>query len=344
MSGINSKEGRKKVELKSNTFLQKYALILIWIVTIVIFSFMMPDIFFRWNNFAMMFGSKAVVVIVSFAVMIPLIAGDFDMSAASVLTLSAMIIAVTNVNLGYPIVVSVLLALAVSCVVGLVNGYIITTLDVNPFIVTMAVGTILNGITHMISKSLTITGVDSVLQQLTILKRVFGIPIVFLYALALMFILFYFFEYTAAGRRVLIVGRNRNVALLSGINVKRVRMFSFLSAAIISGLAGVIYAGMLGGADPSSGISFQLPAFAAIFLGAICIKPGRFNPIGTMIATYFLATGTIGLSLYGIQTFIQDIFNGTALVIAVCLTVVVKRMQDKKMAKIAKAELNEDKK
>ena len=339
MSVKEKNKNEIKMKSSANSFFQKYSLILVWLVVIVVFSIIIPKSFFTWSNFTMMFGSKAVIVILSLAVMIPLIAGDFDMSAASVLTLCAMIIAITNARLGVPLYLSVIIAMVVSGLVGAINGLIISKLDVNPFIVTMAIGTVLNGITHMICGSLTITGIDSALQHATIVTRVFGIPIVFIYAIVLMLALFYFFDYTAAGRRVLVVGRNRNVALLSGINVGRVRWLAFISSGLISGFAAVMYAGILGGADPSSGTSFQLPAFASIFLGAICIKPGRFNPIGTVIATYFLVTGTTGLSLMGIQTFIQDIFNGAALVIAVCMTVFVRNAQEKKMAKIAKMEL-----
>jgi len=91
-----------------------------------------------------------------------------------------------------------------------------------------------------------------------------------------------------------------------------------------------LYAGTLGSADPSSGLSFLMLAFAAVFLGSTCIKPGRFNPIGCLIAVYFLVTGTTGLSLMGISTFIQDIFYGLALVLSVMSSVLAKRMQEKK--------------
>lgn len=333
-----SSERRLKNHSFGNFFLT-YSLVFVWIALIAIFGALIPEIFLTWSNFTMMFGSKAVVVLLALATMIPLIAGDFDMSTASVLTLCAMVVAVTNARLGWPLIASIVLALAVGALVGWFNGLILSKLNVNPFIVTMAVGTVLNGVTLMICKSLTITGVDKILQKATLLTRVGGIPLVFFYAVALAIVLFYFFEFTAAGRKVLVVGRNRNVAQLSGINVGRVRWSCFITSGLISALAGILYAGVLGGADPTSGTSFQLPAFAACFLGSICIKPGRFNPIGCLVAVYFLLTGTTGLSLMGIQTYIQDIFNGGALVVAVCVSVVIRLAQEKRMAKSAKAEL-----
>ena len=87
---------------------------------------------------------------------------------------------------------------------------------------------------------------------------------------------------------------------LSGINVGRVRWGALVaSAAFVASIAGIFYAGSLGGADPTSGLAFLLPAFAAAFLGATAIQPGRFNPIGRSIAVFFLVSGITGLQLLG---------------------------------------------
>ena len=81
-----------------------------------------------------------------------------------------------------------------------------------------------------------------------------------------------------------------------------------------------MYAGTLGSSDPSSGASFLLPAYAAAYLGATCIMPGRFNPWGSLIAVYFLVTGINGLQLLGVQSYVQQLFYGGALVLAVALS------------------------
>ncbi len=98
-----------------------------------------------------------------------------------------------------------------------------------------------------------------------------------------------------------------------------------VSSGIIGAGAGALYVGTLGGADPTSGLTFLLPAFAAAFLGATSIVPGRFNPWGTMVAVYFLVTGITGLVILGMESFVQDLFYGGALVIAVVLSQVARR-------------------
>jgi len=93
-----------------------------------------------------------------------------------------------------------------------------------------------------------------------------------------------------------------------------------VASSILATTAGIVYAGVLGSADPFSGTSFLLPAFAAAFLGATSIAPGRFNAWGTFIAVYFLATGINGLSMLGIPLWVTNVFNGVALILAVTLS------------------------
>jgi ribose transport system permease protein len=90
-------------------------------------------------------------------------------------------------------------------------------------------------------------------------------------------------------------------------------------AAGVAAIAGIAYAGTNGTVDPTAGSALILPAYAAVFLGATAIKPGRINALGALIAVYFLATGTAGLELLGAQTYYQQIFYGAALVASVTI-------------------------
>jgi ribose transport system permease protein len=146
-----------------------------------------------------------------------------------------------------------------------------------------------------------------------------GIPLSFFYGVVLCATVWLVFEHAPLGRRLLFAGRGREVARLSGVRVGRVRFGALVASAAIAGLAGVLYAGTTGSADPSSGASFLLPAFAAAFLGATTIAPGRFNPWGALVAVYFLVTGVTGLQLLGVESFVQQLFYGGALILAVAL-------------------------
>ena len=101
--------------------------------------------------------------------------------------------------------------------------------------------------------------------------------------------------------------------------MRRIRWGALTAAGALSGLAGVLYAGTTGGADPTASSSFLLPAYAAAFLGATTIIPGRFNSWGTLVAVYFLVSGITGLQQLGINSFVQQLFYGGALVVAIAV-------------------------
>jgi ribose transport system permease protein len=194
--------------------------------------------------------------------------------------------------------------------------------------VTLGTGTFIGGVVLWISGSNTISGVAPGLTRAVIADRFLGMPLAFYYGLAVCIVVWYVFEFMALGRRLLFVGRGRNVARLSGLRVNRIRVGALIASGLISALAGVLYAGTTGAADPTSGTQLLLPAFAAAFLGATTILPGRFNPWGSIVAVYFLATGITGLQLLGLSGFVQDLFYGGALVAAVALSQLVRRREE----------------
>ncbi|MER9344092.1 ABC transporter permease [Mesorhizobium sp. M0601] len=308
--------------------LERFALLIAWLVIIAIFGIISPDAFLTWPNFSTIFGSQAVLVILTLGLIIPLTAGDIDLSVAQVLTLSSMVIAVLNVGHGWPIGWAMAVALAAGLLTGLLNAFFTLYFRIHSLIVTLGTGTFLHGITLWISNSRTIGGIDWSLVNAVILTRFLGIPLAFYYALALALLLLYVFEFTSLGRKALFVGRGRDVARLSGIPVTRMRLICFLASGVFAAIAGVLYAGTSGSADPNSGTQLMLPAFAAAYLGATSISPGRFNPMGSVIAVYLLVTGITGLSILGIDTFVQDLFYGGALVIAVALSQLVRGREE----------------
>jgi ribose transport system permease protein len=318
---------RSAGRFKLKTEAERFALVAAWLLLIVIFGALMPDSFLSWRSFSTLFGSQAVLVVLTLAIIIPLTSGDFDLSGASTLTMSCMLIAVLNVKLGWPIVPVLLVALASGVIIGAVNAIFVLYFRIHSLIVTLGVGTFVNGLILWVSNSQTISGVSMGLVEWVIINRFLGIPLAFFYALILAAVIWYALEYTIPGRRLLFVGRGREVSRLNGINVDRVRATSFVLSGLISAFAGVLYAGMTGSADPLSGLNLLLPAFAAAFLGATTISPGRFNAFGAVISVYFLVTGITGLTMLGADAYVQNLFYGGALVIAVSLSQLVRNRQ-----------------
>jgi ribose transport system permease protein len=296
------------------------ALPLAWLVVAIVFSILQPAAFLSWSNVSSMFASQTVLVVVTLALIVPLTTGDFDLSVGAVVGISAMTVAILNASMGLPIGVAIAVALLVGLVIGLANGALVVLLGIDSLIVTLGMSTIITGITLWVSGARTITGVDQSLIDAVIRTRLLGIPLEFYYGLLLAVLIWYVFEFTPIGQRMLVVGRNRDVARLAGIRVGRVRWGAMAASSVIAAFGGVLVVGTSGSAGPSTGLDLLLPAFAAAFLGSTTIKPGRFNPWGTLIAAYFLVTGITGLQLLGGQTFVQNLFYGGALIVAVAFS------------------------
>jgi ribose transport system permease protein len=303
---------------------ERFGLVLALIGIIVVFGVLEPDTFLTSANMSSILGSQAVLLILALGLIVPLTAGDYDLSVAGTLSLSAMMIAQLNAIQGWPILLAILAALAAGVLIGFINGFFVVACRVDALIVTLGTGTILQGIVVWISGSATVSGVSDSLVN-AVFGDLFGIPRGFFYGLALCILLWYVFEYTSLGRRLLFVGGSRRVSRLSGLSVGRLRWGALVTSGAIAALAGVIYAGTTGGADSTSGATFLLPAFAAAFLGATAIVPDRFNPWGTLLAVYFLVTGITGLTILGAESYVQQLFYGGALVFAVAVPRIVKK-------------------
>lgn len=323
-------QGRKKTQI--GTIHERIGLLYAWILLIGVFLIVKPVVFGSFNVYASILGGQSAVVILTLALIVPLRAGEFDLSAAAMLSLSAMVIAVLNVELDWPVGLAILAALGVSLIVGAVNAFLVIRLGVGSLIATLGMATLLQGIVRWISDSRTIYGISDSLISAILRWRIVGIAPSFYYTLLLCIVLWFVFLRTPLGIKLLFVGRGPEVARLNGVAVDRVRMGAMIASSFIAALGGVVYAGTSGAADPVSGFSLLLPAFAGAFLGSTAITPGRFNPWGSFFAMYFLATGITGLVTIGAPSYVQDLFYGGALIVAVATAQMLRRWREKRAA------------
>lgn len=305
----------------------RYALVFAWIGIIALFSLLRPDTFATTSNFQTIFGSQAVLVVLTLGLILPLMVGEFDLSVGAVLAFSAAVIAHLNVERGWPVALAVVVAVACGLVIGMLNGFFVVVVGVDALVATLGMGTLVTGVGLGISDLQVVGGISSGLVDV-ISTRLLGIPLGFYYGIALGVIVWYVFRFTPVGRHLLFVGQGREVARLTGLAVQKLRVAAFAAAGVISALAGVISAGTLGAADPNAGMTYLLPTFAAAFLGTTAVDPGRFNPWGSIIAVYFLVTGITGLQLLGLEVWIEQVFYGAALVFAVTLSRIVARRRE----------------
>lgn len=311
------------------TFSSKYAIIGIWVLLIALYSALVPKIFLTEGTFRTIFGSQqnTALVFLTAALLCTIIIGEFvDMSVASNFGLAATTVSVLTVNHGWNVWLAALTAILFSTLVGLVNAWLVVRLGVNTIVVTLGMSTFILGIALWMTNMATIFGLPQEFAKITLFKVPgIGLPIGFFYGVALMLIFAYVLRFTPLGRNMRFVGENREVSRLAGVRVTRIRMGAFVFAGLIAGLGGVLTAAGTGGFDATVSQMYLLPIFAATFLGSAVLQPGRFNPLGTLIAVFFLSTGVIGLQMLGAAGWVQNVFYGGVLVIAVTISTVLHR-------------------
>jgi ribose transport system permease protein len=298
--------------------LDRFSGLYVWGALILLFALWVPETFLTSNNAKIVAGDQAITAMLALGIIIPLAAGVFDLSFAGVLGVSVAITAYMQVQ-GQSPLVAALAALAAAAFIGAVNGFVVVRLRVNSFIATIGMSSLLAAAAYWITDGKQITeGFNSTFLDLGT-KQVMGIPLPFYVMLIVAAVIYVLIEYLPVGRYLYAAGGNPQAARLAGVRVDRVVFGSLVASSFVAGVTGVVLAARLGTASPDIGPSYLLPAFAAVFLGSTQIKAGRVNVLGTLIAIYLLATGVKGLQLAGAPVYINDLFNGAALIIAVAL-------------------------
>lgn len=272
-----------------------------------------------------MVNSQAIVLLLALTATLVLRAGDFDLSIAAVMVTSAAVVAVLTEN-GHSPAVAVVAALLVGVVVGAMNALLVVKVGVDSFITTLGMFTALTGLAYAITDNRVVVGVPDVFIEFARAKFL-GLPMTTWYAWLLVLVLWYVYERTPLGRYLLFIGGNPDSARLAGINVQRVRAGTFIASGFLAAVIGILLVGNLGAIDPSIGNQYLLAPFAAVFLGATTITVGRFNSFGTLIALYLLVVGITGLQMLGAESWVNNVFNGAALVIAVTLAKLAGRLK-----------------
>jgi ribose transport system permease protein len=298
------------------SLLSRFNGLLLWAGFIVVFALWVPDTFLTTGTAQSIAATQAVTGLAAMGLVCAMAAGAFDLSFAGVLGLSstvgASLMARSDVAPGVVIAVCLLLGIGV----GLANGLLVTRLRVPSVVATLGMSSLLLAADSKITNGEYIDGVPESFTSLA-QDRPLGIPIAAIYLLVAVIVVWAFLEHSRQGRRLYATGMNPDAARLGGVATGRLTVVALVLSGGFAALAGLVVLAQVGSGTPNVGQGYLLPTFAAVFLGATQVRPGRFNVWGTILAIYLLATGVQGLQLAGGEFWINDAFNGAALLIAV---------------------------
>jgi ribose transport system permease protein len=294
-----------------------YGLPILTVFLIVMFSLILPETFPTLLNVRSIVSDKAIIAMLSLAAMVPMATGKIDLTVGYGIVLWHILAISLQTMLGVPWPVAVLVVVLLGAVVGLLNGVLVEVARIDSFIATLGTGTVLYAIALWHSGGRQVVGVLP--QGFLALNgtMIFGLPITGLYVLALAVVMWLVLEHLPVGRYLYAIGANPKAAALNGIPVQRFTMAAFLVSGTLTAVAGVLLASKLRIGQASVGLEYLLPALVGAFLGSTTIKPGRVNVWGTLVGVAILAVGIAGIQQFGGSFWVEPMFNGVTLLIAI---------------------------
>ncbi|MFK7745588.1 MAG: ABC transporter permease [Roseobacter sp.] len=302
---------------KVGRFLPVYGLVFLTVFLIVLFSILLPNTFPTMLNARAIISDKAIIALLSLGAMIPMAAGRIDLTVGYGIVLWHILAISLQTMLGLPWPMAVGIVLVLGAVTGFLNGLLVEVAKIDSFIATLGTGTVLYALALWHTGGRQMVGVlpDGFYGLST--TFVFGLPITGFYILALSITMWIIFEYTPIGRYLYAIGANQRAAQLNGIPTRKYVIGAFMASGTLTALAGVLLAAKLRIGQASVGLEFLLPALVGAFLGSTTIKPGRVNVWGTIVGVAILAVGISGIQQFGGSFWVEPLFNGITLLIAI---------------------------
>jgi ribose transport system permease protein len=295
-----------------------YGTLFAGVLIILCFSILRPDSFATLDNVINISRQISFLVMIALGATLVMAVGEFDLSIGAMASLGGVMAAKLAVS-GQPMWLCILLPLAISLVIGYINGWIVTKFKVLSFITTLGMGTILGGITFWLTDGATIF--ENIPESFRYLGQEMWltIPILSFIMLFLTILFWYIMSYTPFGRKLYAIGGNEAASRNAGVSVAINKNFAFALCAVLATLTGILMASRLGSAQPTGGDGLFLPAYAAAFLGMTSFKEGVPNIWGTFVGAAIIGILANGLTMLEVPPFLQDVVTGCIVIAAVIL-------------------------
>lgn len=294
-----------------------YGLVILMFVLLAVFSIALPDTFPTMLNLRAILSDKSIIALLSLAAMIPMVAGRIDLTVGYGIVIWHILAISLQIQFGVPWPLAVLIVLVLGVITGALNGILVEVARIDSFIATLGTGTILYALALWYTGGRQIVGqADAGFYALSG-TFIFGLPITAYYVLVITVALWVILEYTPIGRYLYAIGANQRAAELNGIPTRKFVILSFVTSGLMTAFAGVLLAAKLRIGQASVGLEFLLPALVGAFLGSTTIKPGRVNVWGTIVGVMILAVGISGIQQLGGSFWVEPMFNGMTLLIAI---------------------------
>jgi len=285
------------------------------------------DSFFDGKNLLTVLRQICINALLAFGMTFVLIIGGIDLTVGSVVGASG-VAAVMLMEAGVGIIPAILLTLVFGAIIGLINGTIIATTGMPPFIVTLSLMGSIRGVAYIITDGRSVASSNKTFTSMGN-GYFLGIPIP-IYILAVVMIIVSIILYkTKFGRRMYAIGGNPTAAKYTGINIKGITIKVYIISAVLAALAGIILASRMFSGQPTAGQGYESDAIAAAVLGGTSFTGGIGTIGGTLIGALVIGVLSNGLNLLHIPSYVQMVIKGIVIILAVGFDIIKNRKNGK---------------
>ncbi len=333
MSEQTSQPTRHRMTLRD--FILNYNAIIILVILLIVAAIASP-LFLSAQNFGTLLRQQSVYLVIAIGMLMVIITGGIDLSAAGTVAMSAVIMVVASSSWGWGTVPCILAAIVIGALIGCFNGFFVSVTHMPSFIVTLAMSYITEGIAFMITKgnTLMINTTTSTYKTLvypgfaTLAIPVINLPFMIIFSIIVIAIFYVVMRYTKFGRLVYAVGSNENAVQLAGINSRRIIFIVWLLEGILCGLGGILLTCRTGNASAlTCDGDYALSTVASVVIGGASLSGGEGGVIMTVVGVFII--GIIGniMNLIGMASYPQMIVKGAIIIFAVLLKGISSRNQ-----------------
>ena len=308
---------KKERELTFSQAWQRYGTLGILVLLLVILAVLRPSFFFKTSTITQILSQSSVNILIALGEFFAILIAGIDLSVGSVVALSGMFMAKLMVSGTSPIT-AVLLGIFMGALLGFVNGMLVNSTGLHPFIITLGTQAIFRGVTLIISDSSAVFGFPASFSRF-MAKRILYVPVAAIIAIAVALILAFLTRQTKLGRNIYALGGNRESAWYSGINIKLHTLIVFVISGICSGIAGVVLLGRVGSAEPAAATGFETYAIAAAIIGGTSFFGGKGKIFGVVMGGLIIGVINFGMNLLSVSSTLQQVVMGALIIGSVTL-------------------------
>ncbi|HOJ11926.1 MAG TPA: ABC transporter permease [Clostridiales bacterium] len=274
--------------------------------------------FAKVDNIKLILSQVAINGICAIGVSMVVFLGGIDLSSGSILALCAASSGMF-INAGMPLYLTILISMGIGALCGLLNGFLVARFRIPPIIATLASMNVIRGVAIIITGGDWITGFPDSFKVIG-QGRVLGLPIPFIIFIVITILSSLMLRYLNIGRKIYAVGGNASAAELAGFNIVGIKLFAYILCGIMIGLAGTVYASMVGTISASTtGGSLGFQVLAAALIGGLSINGGKGTTVGTCFGVILLGIMRNGLILSKVSEYWIDAVTGTVILIALVI-------------------------